>query len=82
MVVTTVRDARLNLSRLLQLVAQGDEILIRNRKTPVARLVPATRARETGFPDLTDFRATIGQAENRRGASTEAHVRADREGRD
>jgi len=82
MVVTTIRDARLNLSRLLHLVAQGNEILIRNRKEPVARLVPAARSAVVGFPDLTTFRDSIGKPKGRKGLSTEAHVRADREGRD
>lgn len=38
-----VHEAKTHLSRLLQRVAAGEEIIIANRGVPVARLVPATR---------------------------------------
>ena len=37
MVTTSVREARLNLSKLLKLVEKGHEIVIRNRDRPVAK---------------------------------------------
>lgn len=39
-----VHQAKTHLSRLLQRVAAGEEIVIANRGVPVARLVPARRA--------------------------------------
>lgn len=38
-----VHEAKTQLSRLLQRVADGEEIMIANRGVPVARLVPAAR---------------------------------------
>jgi prevent-host-death family protein len=38
-----IHEAKTHLSRLLQRVAAGEEIIIANRGVPVARLVPATR---------------------------------------
>lgn len=76
----TVRDARLNLSRLLKLAQQGHEIVIRNRGTPVAKLVPYQEPERRPFPDLSRLRHAL-----RRGGTahtpSEDLVRADRDGR-
>ena len=40
-----VHEAKTQLSRLLQRVAAGEEIVIANRGVPVARLVPVLRAK-------------------------------------
>lgn len=40
-----VHEAKTQLSRLLQRVAAGEEIIIANRGVPVARLVPAKGSR-------------------------------------
>ena len=40
-----VHEAKTQLSRLLQRVAAGEEIVIANRGVPVARLVPVQRAK-------------------------------------
>jgi prevent-host-death family protein len=40
-----VREAKTNLSKLLQRVATGEEIVIFNRGVPVARLIPYSPAR-------------------------------------
>ena len=37
---TNVHDAKTHLSKLLKQVASGDEIIISNRGTPVAKLIP------------------------------------------
>lgn len=37
---TNVHDAKTHLSKLLEQVANGDEIVISNRGTPVAKLIP------------------------------------------
>ena len=46
-----VHEAKTQLSRLLQLVAEGEEVVIAKAGEPVARLVPITpaRQRELGF---------------------------------
>ena len=51
-----VREARQNLSALLDEVRKGREILITERGRPVARLVPVDRSGGRGVPNLTAFR--------------------------
>ena len=51
-----VREARQNLSALLDEVRKGREIVITERGRPVAKLVPADAARGKGVPDLGAFR--------------------------
>ncbi len=77
---TTVRDARNNIAKLLRLVQNGDEVIIRSRHVPVAKLVPYTEPARKSFPDLTAFRAKTFKKPMKRGDST-ADVRADRDGR-
>ena len=54
-----VREARQNLSALLDEVKQGREIVITERGRPVARLVPADSGRRGGVPDLAAFRRAM-----------------------
>ena len=59
-----VREARQQISRLLDAVAAGEEIVILRRGKPVARLLPASEI-ETGemhFPDRSALRAMIPPA--------------------
>ena len=51
-----VREARQNLSALLDEVRKGREIVITERGRPVARLVPVDRSSGRGVPNLTAFR--------------------------
>ncbi len=51
-----VREARQNLSALLDEVRKGREIVITERGRPVARLVPVDRSGGRGVPNLTAFR--------------------------
>ena len=51
-----VREARQNLSALLDEVKRGREVLITERGRPVARLVPPSRRAGRGVPDLAGFR--------------------------
>jgi prevent-host-death family protein len=44
-----VHEAKTHLSRLLQEVGGGEEVVITSRGREVARLVPARRAREFGL---------------------------------
>jgi prevent-host-death family protein len=78
---TTVRHARLNLSKLLVRVAQGEEVVIRNRSTPVARLVPYVPVTPVHFPDLSTFRQGLAATKGYRSSRSEDLVRADREER-
>jgi len=54
-----IREARQNLSGLIEEVRQGREILITDRGRPVARLVPPPRPRGRPFPDLAGFRRAL-----------------------
>jgi prevent-host-death family protein len=54
-----VREARQNLSALLDEVKKGREILITERGRPVAKLVPPDRPRGRAFPSLAAFRRTM-----------------------
>ena len=50
MKVVSINEAKTHLSRLLRLVASGQEITIAKRGVPVARLVPVpTRVRKLGM---------------------------------
>jgi len=52
-----VREARQNLTDLLEDVKKGREVLITDRGRPVARLAPI--ARRQAFPDLARVRAAF-----------------------
>ncbi len=54
-----IREARQNLSLLLQFVAQGHEISITDRGRPVARLVAPLPLSPKGFPDRSKFRRSM-----------------------
>ena len=54
-----VREARQNLSALLDEVKKGREIVITEHGRPVAKLVPAGRPRSKGVPDLSAFRRSM-----------------------
>jgi prevent-host-death family protein len=54
-----VREARQNLSALLDEVRKGREIVITERGRPVAKLVPPDRPGGKGVPNLAAFRRTM-----------------------
>jgi prevent-host-death family protein len=54
-----VREARQNLSALLDEVKKGHEVVITERGHPVAKLVPPDRPRGRGVPNLAAFRRTM-----------------------
>jgi prevent-host-death family protein len=54
-----VREARQNLSTLLDEVKKGREVVITERGRPVAKLVPADRPPGKGVPNLSAFRRTM-----------------------
>ena len=51
-----IREARQNLSALLDEVRRGRETVITERGRPVAKLVPPDRPRGKGVPNLASFR--------------------------
>ena len=57
--VAGIREARQNLSSLLEEVRAGHEVLITDRGKPVARLVPPRRESALGFVSRSAFRATM-----------------------
>ena len=54
-----VREARQNLSALLDEVKQGREIVITEHGRPVAKLVPLDDRRTKGVPNLAAFRRSM-----------------------
>lgn len=54
-----IREARQDLSALIEDVKKGREIVITDRGRPVARLVPPSRLSAGAFPDLSGFRRTM-----------------------
>jgi len=54
-----VREARQNLSALLDEVKKGREVLITEHGRPVAKLVPPDRPKGKGVPNLAAFRRSM-----------------------
>lgn len=78
---TTIREARLNFSRLLVRVQQGEEIIIRNRQVPVAKLIPFKSRSAPPFPDLTAWRKAMGKFMRKRHENSAITIRRLREER-
>lgn len=72
-----IREARLNLSGLLEDVRKGREVIITDRGRPVARLVPATVESSKAITSRRRFRRTI-RLKGGTLAATIEHDRADR----
>lgn len=54
-----IRQARQNLSALIEEVARGREITLTDRGRPVARLVPPSRRLSRPFPGRASFRKEV-----------------------
>jgi prevent-host-death family protein len=54
-----IREARQNLSALLEEVKKGREVLITDRGRPVARLAPPPPAKQKPFPDHSALRKSM-----------------------
>ena len=83
MISMTIRNAKMNFSRILSLVENGEDIVIRNRQRPVAKI---SSFKEDGkikglsfLDDLSKFRATQKPAP---GGRLEKGIREDRDGTD
>jgi prevent-host-death family protein len=57
--VVNIHEAKTHLSRLLQQVAEGEEVIISKAGTPIARLVPFDRPSEPRRPGVWKGRVTI-----------------------
>jgi antitoxin (DNA-binding transcriptional repressor) of toxin-antitoxin stability system len=55
-----IREARQNLSALIEQVKKGEEITITERGIPVATHSPPKIAKKRGFPDMSSFRNKLG----------------------
>ncbi len=53
-----IREARQNISELIEIVRKGREILITDHGTPVARLVPV-KFQSRGYPGRAAFRRSM-----------------------
>jgi len=72
-----IREARQNLSLLLDEVRKGREVLITDRGRPVARIVPPSQESERPFSSHRRFRAGI-RLKGRPLSETASEDRADR----
>ena len=83
MISMTIRNAKMNFSRILTLVESGEDIVIRNRQRPVAKISSFTedeRTKDLAFLDgLAKLRATQKLAPR---GHLEKGIREDRDGRD
>lgn len=71
----SVREVRMLLPRLAEVLAREGEIVITRRGKPLARLVPAGPAE--GMPSHAEFRARMPRLD----AGSERYVREDRDDR-
>jgi prevent-host-death family protein len=54
-----IREARQNITKLIEAVRKGREILITDRGQPVARLVPVLKSAARAFPGRAAFRRSM-----------------------
>jgi len=83
MISMSIRNAKMNFSRVLTLVERGEDVIIRNRQRPVAKISSFKEDERTkdfsAFLDgLSKLRATQKSAPSGR---LEKGIREDREGR-
>jgi prevent-host-death family protein len=55
----SIHEAKTNLSRLIAQVEQGEEVVVRRRQTPVAKLVPYSPAAKPRTPGALRGRIKI-----------------------
>ena len=79
MKTATIRQIRNDLGTVLSWVAQGEEVTILNRKTPVARILPP-RATESAPIRMPEFAARAKATFGRRKTHLSDTVLAEREG--
>lgn len=57
----SIHEAKTNLSRLIAQVEQGEEVVVRRRQTPVAKLVPYAPPTTPRTPGALRGRIRIGE---------------------
>jgi len=62
MEVTTIHQAKTNLSRLIERAERGEEIIIARGKKPVVRLVPVSEPAKKRTPGMFKGEFTVGKA--------------------
>ncbi|MFN7938617.1 MAG: type II toxin-antitoxin system prevent-host-death family antitoxin [Bryobacteraceae bacterium] len=62
MEVTTIHQAKTNLSRLIERAERGEEIIIARGKKPVVRLVPVSAPAKKRTPGMFKGEFTVGKA--------------------
>ena len=62
-----IREARKNLSRLVDAAAQGQSVLITRNGKEVAQLGPAATHKRKPLPDLSEFRKSLEKSVRRKG---------------
>jgi len=60
MKTATIREAQHHLSKLLEQLKDGEEIVITRRGQGVGKLVPVKEQRDVVFPDFTKVRKNLG----------------------
>ena len=58
--VVTIHEAKTHLSRLLQKVARGEEVIIARGSTPVARLAPIGEVKGKRIPGALKGKLLVG----------------------
>ena len=65
MKTATVREAQHHLSKLMEEVEKGEEIILTRRGKQVGKLVPIRVEREVVFPDFAKIRRKLGTDETK-----------------
>jgi prevent-host-death family protein len=62
MSITTIHDAKTNLSKLIERAERGEEVIIARGKKPVVKLVPVEEAPKKRVPGLLKGRFEIPES--------------------
>jgi antitoxin (DNA-binding transcriptional repressor) of toxin-antitoxin stability system len=83
MISMSIRNAKMNFSRILALVERGEDVIIRNRQRPVAK-ISSFKDEKTG--DLSLFLSGLSKMRAAQKPAPRGHmekgIREDRDGRD
>ncbi len=84
MMSMSIRNAKMNFSKLLVLVERGEEVIIRNRQKPIARITSIKESEKE--PDSSTLLAALSKLRSTQKMAPKGDsdrlVRADRDGRD
>lgn len=83
MISMSIRNAKMNFSRMLALVQRGEDIIIRNRQEPIAKI---SSFRQEKSKDLPAFLESLSKIRSLQKQAPQGHlekcIREDRDGRD